>query len=155
MNLDKYRLDYVFSYWIFAWFILYYYKIVKYSPLLILIIASIENIFLFIYHLFIYLFIDNSKYNLFKLFAFIFINFFIKILPLYYLIKIENNIKTIEELIKLIKKDDILIGLYLFLIYLIWLYINNIITFKNYRFKLNLPTTTPFYNIIYYLFKKN
>ena len=156
MNLNNYRLDYVFSYWIFVWFILYYYKIIKYSPLFILLIAIIENFFLFIIHIFNFI-IDNSYYNFFKLIVFIFINFFIKVLPLYYIIKIENNVKTIEEfikLIKLIKKDDILMSLYLLIFYIIWLFINNVISIKNYKLNINLPTTTPLYNIIYYLFTR-
>ena len=153
---DNFRLDYIFSYWIFIWFIFYYYKIVKYSPLFILLIAIIVNIFTFI--IFIIIFInDNSYYNFFRLIEFIITNFFIKVLPLYYIIKIENNVKTNEEFIKLIssiKKDDILIPLYLLIIYLIWLFINNVISIKNYKLNINLPTTTPFYNIIYYLFTK-
>lgn len=153
MNLNNYRLDYVFSYWIFAWFVLYYFKIVKYSPLFILLFASIENVVLFIIHIINFI-IDNSYYNFFKLIGFIIINFCIKVLPLYYIIKIENDVKTFEELFKLIKKDDILISLYLFIIYIIWLFINKAISIKNYKLNINLPTTTPLYNIIYYLFTK-
>ena len=153
VKLDNYRLDYVFSYWIFAWFVLYYFKIVKYSPLFILLFASIENVILFIIHIINFI-IDNSYYNFFKLIGFIIINFFIKVLPLYYIIKIENNVKTIEEVISLIKKDDILISLYLLIFYIIWLFINKVIYIKNYKLNINLPTTTPLYNIIYYLFTK-
>ena len=153
MNFNNYRLDYVFSYWIFAWFVLYYFKIVSHSPLFILLIASVETVILFIIHIINFI-IDNSYYNFFKLIGFIIINFFIKVLPLYYIIKIENNVKTIEELFKLIKKDNIIISLYLFIFYIIWLFINNAISIKNYKLNINLPTTTPLYNIIYYLFTK-
>ena len=132
MNFNNYRLDYVFSYWIFAWFVLYYFKIVSHSPLFILLIASVENVILFIIHIINFI-IDNSYYNFFKLIGFIIINFFIKVLPLYYIIKIENNVKTIEELFKLIKKDNIIISLYLFIFYIIWLFINNAISIKNYK----------------------
>lgn len=157
-NLDNFRLDYVFSYWIFTWFILYYFKIIKYSPLLFLLIATIQNFILFFIYIYNFI-IHNSYYNFFKLIAFIVINFFIKVLPLYYIIKIENNVKTIEELIKLIlsiKKEEILISLYLFIIYIIWLFINNVIYIKNYKLNFNLDITksTPLYNIIYYLFTK-
>jgi hypothetical protein len=155
-NYDNYRLDYVFSYWIFLWFVLYYYKIVKYSPLFLLLIALVENVFIFIYLIFIFI-IENSYYNFLKLFAFIIINFFIKILPLYYIIKIENNVKTIEDFInkvlKSIKLNDIIISFYLFLIYVIWLFINKIIIINNnYQLKIKLQTTTPLYNIIYSFF---
>lgn len=153
MNLNNYRLDYVFSYWIFAWFVLYYFKIVSHSPLFILLFASIENVVLFIIHIINFI-IDNSYYNFFKLIGFIIINFCIKVLPLYYIIKIENDVKTFEELFKLINKDDILISLYLFIIYIFWLFINKAICIKNYKLNINLQTTTPLYNIIYYLFTK-
>ena len=122
-------------------------------PLFILLIAIIENSYLFIIHIINFI-IDNSYYNFFKLIAFIIINFFIKVLPLYYIIRIENNVKTKEELIKLIKKDDILISFYLFIIYIIWLFINHIIYIKNNKLNIKLSTSTPFYNIIYYLFTK-
>ena len=154
-NYDNYRLDYVFSYWIFLWFILYYFKIVKYSPLFLLLIALVENVFIFIYLILIFI-IENSYYNFLKLFAFIIINFFIKILPLYYIIKIENNVKTIEDFIKVLKSiklNDIIISFYLFLTYIIWLFINKIIYFNdNYQLKIKLQTTTPLYNIIYSFF---
>ena len=60
---DKFRLDYVFSYWIFAWFILYYYKIVKSLPLFILLIAIIENSFLFIIHIINFICVCQIKYK--------------------------------------------------------------------------------------------
>lgn len=154
INLDNNRIDYYFSYWIFAWFILYYYKIVSYSPLFAVIIAIINNIFMFCYLLYNYLFINNSYYYFFGLIAFIIINFIIKILPLYYMIKIENNVKTNEDLNKLIKKDDIIVTLYLFIIYAIWLFINKKIYFKNYFIHTNISTVTPLYNIIYNFFEK-
>lgn len=43
------RLDYVFSYWIFAWYLLYIAKITKYNPKFVLILGIIENSFTFIY----------------------------------------------------------------------------------------------------------
>jgi hypothetical protein len=154
-NYDNYRLDYVFSYWIFLWFVLYYFKIVKYSPLFLLLIALIENVFIFIYLIFIFI-IENSYYNFFKLFAFIIINFFIKILPLYYIIKIENNVKTIEDFIKVLKSiklNDIIISFFLFLIYVIWLFINKVIFIdKKYHLIIELQASTPLYNIIYSIF---
>jgi hypothetical protein len=39
-----YRFDYVFSYWIFAWFLLYEFGYTSYNPKIALIIALIENI---------------------------------------------------------------------------------------------------------------
>ena len=47
------RIDYFFSYWIFAWYILYVFSIVKYNPKFALTIGLIENIiklFFMLYH---------------------------------------------------------------------------------------------------------
>ena len=41
------RLDFIFSYWIFLWYILYFFTIVKYSPKFILYVAMIDNVLLF------------------------------------------------------------------------------------------------------------
>jgi hypothetical protein len=37
------RFDLVFSYWIFAWYLLYMAKIIKYSPKLVIVLGIIEN----------------------------------------------------------------------------------------------------------------
>ena len=55
------RIDFTFSYWIFAWFILYQLNIIKYNPKIFLILASIENLillFMMIYYK------NNIKYIL-------------------------------------------------------------------------------------------
>jgi hypothetical protein len=101
-----YRLDLIFSYWIFTWFLLYYFRIIKYNPKLALIIALIENIFLFMLMI-IY------KVSILNLISFIIVNFFIKILPLYYL---WNT--------KIIVIKDVFHIIILFIIYLIWCFIN-------------------------------
>ena len=101
-----YRIDLIFSYWIFAWFLLYYFKIINYNPKLALIISLIENIFLFILMI-IY------KVSHINLISFIIINFFIKVLPLYYL---WNT--------KIILYNDIFNIIILLIIYLIWCFIN-------------------------------
>ena len=100
------RIDFVFSYWIFAWFLLYYFKITSYNPFFALIIASIENIcllFLMIYY----------KVNISHIIQFIIINFFIKMLPLIYLWKSKIILR------------DIIATFIFFLFYLLWLKINN------------------------------
>jgi hypothetical protein len=101
-----YRIDLIFSYWIFAWFLLYYFKIINYNPKLALIISLIENIFLFILMI-IY------KVSHINLISFIIINFFIKVLPLYY---VWNT--------KIILYNDIFNIIILLIIYLIWCFIN-------------------------------
>jgi hypothetical protein len=95
----------LFSYWLFIWFILYYFKYVKSSPLFLLIIA-----YLFTLGTIFYL-IENkiSKYNLIK---FIIINIIIKLIPILLIIKIPI----------IITQDDINMSIYLLLIYIL---INN------------------------------
>lgn len=140
---DKYRFDFVFSYWIFVWFILYYYKIILYSPLFALIIGLIYNIFLYLY--LIYKYIKNkTSYNLFVLFDFIIVNFFIKILPLYYLIYVEKN-----------NDYDIQITLLLFLLFIIWMFINRKIYINNYKLIIIKQSSTPIYNLLFYYYNYN
>jgi hypothetical protein len=112
------RFDFVFSYWIFAWFLLYYYKYVTYNPLLLLIVAGIENVVLL--SLMIY-----YKNPLFTILLFIIINTFIKIIPIY-LLRNTN-----------ITRCDIKSYIIVFLIYLLWMYLNkkDPIDFQNKTFK--------------------
>lgn len=92
----------LFSYWLFIWFILYYFKYVKSSPLLILIIAYIFTLGIIFY------LIENkiSKYNLIKN---IIINGIIKLIPILLIIKIPI----------IITQDDINTTIYLLLIYIL------------------------------------
>lgn len=105
------RIDYVFSYWIFGWFLLYYMNITKYNPFFALLISLIENIVLLI--LMIYYSVSIKS-----IISFILINLFIKILPILYLRKSK------------IKLSDIIVTCILFLIYLVWLYVNNKISIQ-------------------------
>ena len=102
-----YRFDYVFSYWIFAWFILYQLNIIKYNPKIFLILASIEN-FIILYMMIYYK--NDIKYIL----TFIFINIFIKVIPLIILWNTPNDI------------HDFYAGIIIFLMYIGWLYLSNI-----------------------------
>lgn len=100
------RFDYLFSYWIFVWYLLYFFHITNYNPKFVFICGIIENLILLcsmIYY----------KTNINVIVFFIFGMFLIKIIPLYL---IWNTI---------IKLRDILFTLILFFIYIIWLYINN------------------------------
>ena len=99
------RSDFIFSYWIFSWFLLYYFNIVKYSPKFVLILGLIENCFLL-------LFLIIYKSTLYKITKFIVINTIIKVIPLYL---VWND--------KIIKRD-IYATIILFLIYLLWIYLN-------------------------------
>jgi len=112
MKSNSQRFDFVFSYWIFLWYIFYILKLVKYNPKWALTIGLIENTFLFA----LMIFYKNSFINIF---LFCFINLFIKILPLWTLRKTKYEINGIYSLI------------ILFCIYLLWLKINNFNILQN------------------------
>jgi hypothetical protein len=100
------RFDFVFSYWIYVWFIIYFFNYTKYSPKFALILGLLDNIVM------LFLMIVWST-SLKTIIWFIIINTLIKVVPLYYL----RN--------ELFKIKDIYVTIGLFLIYIIWLHINN------------------------------
>ena len=127
------RLDYVFSYWVFAWFLLYYFKFTSFNPLFALEIATAENTILFL--LMIY-----YKVPTFNLISFLVINFFIKILPIIHL----WNTKIIMR--------DIIAFIVVYLIYLLWLLINrqtNVFKIQNeiYESLIHGKSDTPFMSL--------
>jgi hypothetical protein len=71
------RIDYIFSYWIFIWFILYCLKITKYNPKFAILLGILENIIVLIL---------MSYYNTDKSIIILFILMFIilKFIPLKY-----------------------------------------------------------------------
>ena len=99
------RADLVFSYWIYAWFLLYAFKFVHYSPKFALFLGLIDNIIMLILML---KFGTKGK----TIFFFIIINTFIKIIPLYYLKNQKFQMK------------DIYFTCGLFAIFIVWLHIN-------------------------------
>jgi hypothetical protein len=108
------RSDFIFSYWIFLWFILYIIQIVPYSPKFVIILGILENIILFILMI-----VYNAPYN--KIIKFVIINTLIKIIPL--VIVWRDKIKC----------QDIYATVIYFLIYMIWLHYNRINPYKIYR----------------------
>ena len=118
------RIDFVFSYWIFVWYIFYIIGIVKYNPKWGLTIGLIENI-IALCLMFVY------KNSIINIFLFCFINFFIKILPLWTLRKTKYEINGIYSLFLL------------FCIYLIWVKVNNV-PFKIYEWIKNKDDPGPF-----------
>jgi len=104
--MELVRLDFVFSYWIFAWYLLYISKITTFNPKFVLLIGLIENLL----YLFLMIYFNNS---LFKIIIFIIINIFIKIIPFYTLLNTKYKIK------------DVIFSFFLFIIYVFWLKINN------------------------------
>lgn len=108
------RFDLVFSYWIFAWYLLYMAKIVRYKPKLVILLGIIENTFLLIGMI-----LYGS--NLRTVLSFIFINTVIKLLP-YYSLRHET-----------IRISDWKPTIIVFLIYFFWLYLNKENLTGNYK----------------------
>ena len=107
-----YRFDYVFSYWIFAWFLLYYLGFTSYNPKIAIILGLIENIGI----LGLMIYFNNS---FIYIFLFCLINFFIKVLPIWLLRKTKYEWKDVYAMFAL------------FLIYILWLLVNQV-DFKKY-----------------------
>ena len=112
------RPDLLFSYWIIAWFLLYYFTpYIQYSPKFMLIVALLFNSGTFLTMVY-------NKMNLYYLFAFFIAAFLLKLIPIY-LLREEN-----------IKKDDIHGSFILFSIFLVYFVIlkggiaNSIQSFK-------------------------
>lgn len=100
------RFDLVFSYWIYIWYLIYAFNIIKmYNPKFALILGLLHNFTMFI----LMILYGTSRRTIFY---FIIINTLIKIIPLYYL----RNIP--------IKMRDIYFTFVLFLLFIIWLYMN-------------------------------
>jgi hypothetical protein len=101
------RIDMVFSYWIFAWYLLYISKITNYNPKFLIILGLIENAVMLSMMILFHTKIVNIIW-------FIFINIILKVIPLYTL----WNDK--------IKRQDILISIILFMVYLFYLYLHRV-----------------------------
>lgn len=99
------RADLVFSYWIFAWFILYELKMTVYSPKFPLILGVIDNLIMLV----LMILYGTSRQTIFY---FIVINTLIKVVPLYYL----RN--------ESIRLNDIYFTCGLFLLFVFWLHLN-------------------------------
>lgn len=99
------RPDLIFSYWIYLWYVLYFFKIVSYSPKFALILGLIDNIIML-------LLMIHYGTNKKTILLFIIINTIIKIVPLYYL------------RYQKIRLTDIYFTILLFAIFVIWIDIN-------------------------------
>ena len=121
------RFDYYFSYWVFAWYLLYEFKITKYNPKFGLEIALIENImilFMMVYYKnsILYLFLVCLGIGLFKL------------IPMWRLRYTS------------IRWRDVYMTFVIFIVYILWLIINHF-EFKGYitdeynNIKNNKPST--------------
>jgi hypothetical protein len=130
------RIDLVFSYWMFFWYILYAFKLTKYSPKFIIGLGIIEN---FIMLLLMFYYKTKSK----TIIYFIIINFFIKVLPFYMMLN------------ETIKISDIYATIIIFIIYSLWVYLNGetVIEYHNKIFESLIydKNETPFMSLIKYL----
>jgi len=117
------KYDELFSLWIFVWFLLYYFKLIHYSPKFWLIIITIYAALSIVYMIYIQL---KSMYI--AIVALLMLTS--KIIPLYIIF---NDV---------IKINDILFGLGLGLLYLLWLTYRNVNVFTIYfidMFNYNMP----------------
>ena len=99
------RIDYIFSYWIIFWYILYICNFIKYNPKFVIILGLIENICILLL-----MFYYNTKSRL--IFLFFIMMILLKIIPLYI---IRNRKITL---------NDIYFTGVLFSIYIAWMFIN-------------------------------
>ena len=142
---DSIHWSYLFSYWIFIWFVIYYSSfyfnssIAKWiqnhcNPLIALWIGLIENIFSF----FILYYYNTESFVLFK---YIFMKFVLKVIPIYLLQNTKINIFS----------NSITIGI-LFLLYNVYLkiYGTNVIEIyqDTYQHIINNDGKTPIFNLI-------
>jgi hypothetical protein len=100
------RFDLVFSYWIYAWYLLYTFNITSYSPKFALSLGLLENMIM----LALMLVYGTSKETIFY---FILINTLIKGLPLYYLRHQSIHLK------------DVYFTGGLFVLFILWLHLNS------------------------------
>lgn len=133
------RFDLVFSYWIFAWYLLYMLKFVKYNPKFAITIGILENIVLLI-------FMSLNGANRRTICYFVLINTLMKLLP-FYLLRHEK-----------IRIMDIQATFGLFVIYVGWIFLNNQSLPENYKLVYVSLTqnkdTMPFLALVSYVKQK-
>ncbi len=112
------RIDLIFSYWIFYWFLLYMLGIVLTSPTLLLYLGCLINF----YELFGLIYNKASTYNIIKFSVIIFL---FKFIPLYF---VWNRKITIYE---------INVSLLTIAFYLLWLHLNGTSSTKVYSVLMN------------------
>lgn len=119
--MDFVRPDYLFSYWVLTWFLIYYFFPIppffkKYAnPLLALCFALVENILQFVYFLYFHL-------NIWIIIYFLSMMLFVKVLPIYLLSP--HNI---------IWRNDIFVLFFVFSIYNFYLFLNGTNVIDIYR----------------------
>jgi hypothetical protein len=107
-------MDYIFSYWIFVWFVLYLLGIIQTAPVLLIYLGILVNLFELLY--FVYL-----RIPLYQLVKFCLINTALKIIPLYFVWN------------KPITEYEIKATIVVLLAYVLWLYINKVDIYSVYN----------------------
>ena len=103
------RPDFIFSYWIFAWFLLYFFKVTEYNPKYLLLLGVFENLMTIILGLY-------YKTSIVYIIYFIFITIVMKIIPLYLSWNNKNNFTSLQK--------DLIASVSVFVLYSFWLYFN-------------------------------
>lgn len=106
----------LFSHWIFIWFLLYYFNIINYNPVIYLLFA-----YLIIFITFAFIFLEGASIK--NIIYFFIYNSIFKLIPMILIMKF--------PLIIYIK--DILFGIYLLIIYLIYMILVNKNPFDYYK----------------------
>ena len=94
------RFDYVFSYWLFVWYLGYVFGLVPFNPLPFLAVSAIVNL------------VQLSMGLAGNPGLFILINIFIKVIPIYSLLKVP------------VRLVDIYAGFVYLFVYIAWMYMN-------------------------------
>ena len=130
------RIDFVFSYWIFFWYICYEFQITKYNPIGALYVGVLENIGV----LLLMIYYANSYHHLLLVCFILLVG---KIIPLWTL---QNTSYS--------RKDIYIIFIY-FLVYILWLFINNINFISFYKDQLkNIQKNKPLGPFMLFILKK-
>jgi len=103
------RPDFIFSYWIFAWFLLYFFKVTTYNPKYLLLLGVLENLMTIIIGLY---FRTSTIYIVY----FIFIMIIMKVIPLYISWNNKNNFTSLRR--------DLVASIFIFVLYSLWLHFN-------------------------------
>ncbi len=101
--LEPYRIDLYFSYWIFTWFLLYLFGIIRYNPKIAILLATIVNLLVLVY-----LIVKHLSIRYISLF--VIIQIILKFIPYLFLYKTH------------MLKRDYYATFTIFMIYLIWIY---------------------------------
>lgn len=110
-QITKNRPDYIFSYWVLLWFLLYITKIIHYNPKPLFVFGLFFSVFQVII-----MFAYKKEFS--YIFAFVLANLLMKILPFYVLYKTKVNQQDYYAIIIIIS------------MYIAWLKINNINVYK-------------------------